>query len=68
MTLTVDTNEKVYIHELKDLYSAEQQLVEALPKVIKALNNEEAKTAVKDHLEQTKGETTRLSQKVTTHK
>lgn len=60
MTLVIDSEEKVYVHELKDLYSAEQQLVEALPKVIKALSSEEAKAVVQHHLQQTKGQVKRL--------
>lgn len=60
MAMTIDSDEKVYIHELKDLYNAEQQLIKALPKVIKALNSEAAKTAVKNHLEETKNHAKRL--------
>ncbi|MBX3046127.1 MAG: DUF892 family protein [Anaerolineales bacterium] len=62
MAMVIDSEEKVYIHELKDLYSAEQQLVEALPKVVKALTTEDAKQAVKHHLEETKGQVKRLEQ------
>ncbi len=62
MAMVIDSDEKVYIHELKDLYNAEQQLVEALPKVIKALNSEDARQAVKHHLEETKGQVKRLEQ------
>lgn len=60
MAMVIDSEEKVYIHELKDLYSAEEQLVKALPKVIKALKSEEAKGAVKQHLEETKAQVNRL--------
>lgn len=62
MAMVIDSEEKVYIHELKDLYSAEQQLVEALPKVIRALGSDEAKKAVQQHLEETKGQVKRLEQ------
>lgn len=45
MTMKLDSKDKVFIHELKDLYSAEKQLIEALPKVIDSVDGE-AKKAV----------------------
>jgi ferritin-like metal-binding protein YciE len=50
----------LYIDELKDLYSAEKQLVKALPKMVKAATNAELKQAFADHLEQTEGHVERL--------
>jgi len=50
----------VMIEELRDLYSAENQLVKALPKVAKATSNPELKTAFTTHLEQTKEHVARL--------
>lgn len=47
--------QKLFEHELKDLYSAEKQLTEALPKMVKAASNSKLKKAFSDHLEQTKG-------------
>lgn len=58
MKLT-DLND-VLVHELKDLYSAEKQLVEALPKVAKAAKNPRLRTAIEDHLEVTKEQLERL--------
>jgi ferritin-like metal-binding protein YciE len=52
----------VLIDELRDLYSAENQLVKALPKVAKAAQSEELKTIFTEHLEQTKGHVERLKQ------
>jgi len=49
-------------HELKDLYSAENQLVKALPKMAKAATNPDLKAGFEEHLEQTKGHVERLSQ------
>jgi ferritin-like metal-binding protein YciE len=49
-------------HELKDLYSAEKQLVEALPKMAKAATNAELKAGFEEHLEQTKGHVARLDE------
>src|SRR5687768_3802448 len=45
---------------LKDVYSAEKQLIQALPKLVDAAGNEELKTAFSDHLEQTKKQVQRL--------
>jgi ferritin-like metal-binding protein YciE len=49
-------------HELKDLYSAENQLVKALPKMAKAATNSELKAGFEEHLEQTKGHVERLDE------
>ncbi len=52
----------VFIEELRDLYSAENQIVKALPKMAKAADNEDLKAAFKTHLEETKGQVDRLKQ------
>src|SRR5580704_4563392 len=51
---------ELYIDELKDLYSAENQLVKALPKMAKAATSEDLRTGFEEHLEQTKGHVERL--------
>ena len=53
---------KLYIDELKDLYSAENQLVKALPKMAKAASSDELRQGFEKHLEQTKGQVQRLEQ------
>lgn len=50
------------IEELKDLYSAESQLVKALPKIAKAVSSEELTDAILAHLEETKEQLERLNQ------
>jgi ferritin-like metal-binding protein YciE len=52
----------LYLDQLKDLYSAEKQLVQALPKMAKAANSEELKMGFQEHLEQTKTQVNRLEQ------
>jgi ferritin-like metal-binding protein YciE len=52
----------LFVSELKDLYSAENQLVKALPKMAKAAGTEDLKRAFEEHLEQTKGHVERLEQ------
>ncbi len=44
----------LFEHELKDLYSAEKQLTEALPKMVKAATDSKLVQAFSDHLEETK--------------
>jgi len=51
---------ELYIDELKDLHSAENQLVKALPKMAKAAASEELRQGFEEHLEQTKEHVTRL--------
>lgn len=51
---------ELYIDELKDLYSAENQLVKALPKMAKAATSDELRNGFEEHLEQTKEHVERL--------
>lgn len=48
------------LKELRDLYSAENQLLKALPKLAKAAEDEDLKQAFISHLEQTRGQVDRL--------
>jgi ferritin-like metal-binding protein YciE len=57
-----ETLETLYIDELKDLYSAEQQLVKALPKMAKNAESEELSEAFSNHLEETKHHVIRLEE------
>jgi ferritin-like metal-binding protein YciE len=50
----------LYVEELKDLYSAENQLVKALPKMAKAATSKDLKAGFEEHLGQTKEHVTRL--------
>ena len=50
----------LYIEELKDLYSAENQIIKALPKMIKAATSPDLKAGFEEHLEQTRGQVDRL--------
>jgi ferritin-like metal-binding protein YciE len=52
----------LFHHELKDLYSAETQLVKALPKMAKAATHPDLKAGFKEHLEQTRGHVQRLEE------
>src|ERR1700760_3938869 len=58
----MDSLRELLMDELSDLHSAEKQLVAALPKMAKAANSENLRTAFEDHLEETKGHVERLDQ------
>jgi ferritin-like metal-binding protein YciE len=60
--MSVGTMEQLFVDELKDLYSAEKQITKALPKMAKGATSEELKQAFLSHLEETKGQITRLEQ------
>lgn len=53
---------ETFIDELRDLYDAEKQLLQALPRMAKAAENEELKAAFEEHIEQTEGQIERLEQ------
>jgi ferritin-like metal-binding protein YciE len=50
----------LYIEELKDLYSAETQMVKALPKMANAASSEDLREGFEEHLDQTKEHVVRL--------
>jgi ferritin-like metal-binding protein YciE len=52
----------LYIDHLKDLYSAEDQIVDALPEVIAKANAQKLKESLNDHLQQTIQHMVRLYQ------
>lgn len=54
--------EDLFLDQLRDLYSAENQILKALPKMIKAAASSELKSAFEEHLEQTRGHPERLEQ------
>jgi ferritin-like metal-binding protein YciE len=52
----------LYLEQLRDLYSAENQIIAALPKLIEAAQNPQLKQGFQLHLEQTKEQAKRLEQ------
>ena len=60
--MKLDSLKKLYVEELRDLYSAETQLVKALPKMAKGASSDELKEAFESHLEQTKEHVERLDE------
>ena len=59
-SLKLDSLRDLLIEELRDLYSAETQLVEALPKMAEAASSQELRSAFEHHLEQTREHVSRL--------
>ncbi|MGE0756492.1 MAG: ferritin-like domain-containing protein [Pirellulaceae bacterium] len=59
---TLHTFQDLLAHELRDLYSAEQQIVKALPAMIKSCSSEKLQAALQEHLEVTERQVERLEQ------
>ncbi|HXM25653.1 MAG TPA: ferritin-like domain-containing protein [Chthoniobacterales bacterium] len=66
--MQLETLKDLYIHELKDLYSAEKQLIRALPKMAKAAKNQQLASGFQEHLEQTKEHAARIEKILSEHK
>src|SRR5437867_5054226 len=60
--MKIESLQELFIDELKDLYSAETQIIKALPKMIKNANSDELRGAFEEHLEQTRVHAERLDQ------
>lgn len=60
MASKITTLEDLYTDMLKDLYSAEKQLVQALPKMAKAAQSPDLQKAFQNHLKQTEGHVDRI--------
>jgi ferritin-like metal-binding protein YciE len=58
--MQLETIKELYVHELSDLYDAENQILQALPKMSQAASAPELKKAFEEHLQQTKGQVERL--------
>jgi ferritin-like metal-binding protein YciE len=58
--LKLDSLRDLLMEELRDLYSAETQLLDALPKMAEAANSNQLKSAFSHHLEETREHVSRL--------
>ncbi len=58
--MRAETMQELLIEELKDLYSAEKQIVKAIPKMAQAASTPELRDALLSHLEETKDHVSRL--------
>jgi ferritin-like metal-binding protein YciE len=58
----IQTMDDLLLHGLKDIYYAENQIVKSLPGLIDKASNRDLSKGLKDHLEETKNQITRLDQ------
>ncbi len=61
-SMKLENLQQLYLKELRDLYDAEEQITEALPKLIQAAHNPALKNALKEHLDVTQKQISRLEQ------
>jgi len=60
--MALESLQELYVEQLKDLHSAEEQIIEALPKMIEQTSHTELRQAFELHLRQTKEQLRRLDQ------
>ncbi len=58
--MKIESLEDMFLHTLKDIHYAESKILKALPKMIKAAQDEELKDALTAHLTETEGQIERL--------
>jgi ferritin-like metal-binding protein YciE len=58
--MSLDSLDKLFLEELKDVYNAEKQIVRALPRMAKAAESQELQQAFTSHLKETQGHVQRL--------
>ncbi len=59
-TKDIKTFDDLLLHGLQDIFYAEQQITQALPKMIGKATNSDLKTGLKNHLEETNNQIDRL--------
>lgn len=62
MAMKMNSLENLFVDTIKDLYDAEHQILEALPKMADAASSKDLKQGFKQHLEQTRHQTKRLEE------
>ena len=60
--MEIESLQELMIEEMRDLYSAENQLIKAMPKMAKKASNPQLKKAFESHLRETEGQVKRLQQ------
>jgi ferritin-like metal-binding protein YciE len=58
--MSLDSLDKLFLEELKDVYNAEKQILRALPKMAKTADSPELQQAFTKHLKETEGQVQRL--------
>jgi ferritin-like metal-binding protein YciE len=59
-SMKLENLQQLFVKELRDLYDAESQITDALPKMIEAASHPELKNALQEHLQVTKRQISRL--------
>ncbi len=58
----IRTMDDLFVHQLRDIYYAEKQIVKALPKMIDKASDSDLKSGLRQHFDETKNHVTRLEQ------
>ncbi len=61
-TSDIKTMDDLFVHQLQDIYYAEQQITKALPKMISKATNPQLKSGFEQHLRETENQIQRLEQ------
>jgi ferritin-like metal-binding protein YciE len=61
-SMKLENLQQLFVKELRDLYDAEDQITQALPKMIEAAHDPELKSALQEHLQVTRQQISRLDQ------
>ncbi|HEX8924825.1 MAG TPA: ferritin-like domain-containing protein [Terriglobales bacterium] len=61
-SIDIDNLQQLFVEQLRDLYDGEQQITQALPKLIDKANSQQLKSALQEHLQVTRQQITRLDQ------
>jgi ferritin-like metal-binding protein YciE len=61
-SMNVDNLQELFVEQLRDLYDGEQQITEALPKLIEKASNPQLKSALQEHLQITQQQIKRLDE------
>src|SRR5688572_6135495 len=59
---SIDSMNALLVDELRDIYDAEKRLTKAIPKMAKKAENEELRSALEEHLQETQGQIARLEE------
>jgi len=60
--VTANSLQELYVEQLQDLYSAEQQIIKALPKMIKAAHSAQLQQLLETHLQETDAQVERVNE------
>jgi ferritin-like metal-binding protein YciE len=59
---SIDSMNALLVDELRDIYDAEKRITKALPKLAKKVTNDDLRSALEQHLQETEGQVSRLEE------